>query len=555
MRFALTAVLIVTSLVMPASFAQAEEVNGPIRLVPEDPESWTRLDAKFVPRPDLCPARQPRNLHAGYPGAVEIGRRSDGKLYIVTELDFPRYLKGIAEVPRDWHLEALKAQVVAARTYGVSHMNPSTSIARELRYNLCATDACQVYRGRNIERGAWGDTWQRAVDETSGEILEYQGKPASTFYFSTSNGRTYSNSEVFGGGPLPYLKPVDETDDTGSPVSSWSVRIPLKDMTEALKRAGTWTDGTIESIRREGSTIYIAGSGASTTLTVDRFRSNLNSQAVCLVPKRYPTLGAGGRALPQVIPSKWLEVSQEDNDAVITGRGWGHGVGMVQWGLKGKADRGMNYSDMLAFYYGGLRPVRKGEPGQIRIGLAVDVEEVHLERVGRVRIEGANTNTIRLSLRGGTAVSVAEGPVIAPVLNLEKVAATPQAAPLSAVPITFELSGPANVWLRFKGPAEGETPPQPKDRSAQSLDWDVSAHPPGVYEVTVVADDGVDTVASDALSVTLAAPASPTPSPTPTRRASLPPQTRGPSAWLLVAAALGFVGLVTAGAILFLRRR
>lgn len=201
MRFLVTYGLVISTLAI-APPASAETTAGPIRFVPENPEGWTRIHAKFVKKPDLCEARQTRDLHAAYPGVVEIGRRSDGRLYLVTELTFPQYLSGIAEVPRDWPLEALKAQVVAARTYAVSHMNPSTALAKELRFNICATDACQVYRGSNVEKGAWGSAWSQAVRETEGEILEHNGKPASTFYFSTSNGQTYSNKDVFGGSPL-----------------------------------------------------------------------------------------------------------------------------------------------------------------------------------------------------------------------------------------------------------------------------------------------------------------------------------------------------------------
>lgn len=557
MRRALVAAAVAITAIdalFPTAPADAIEVPGPVRLAPEDADSWIRLDAKFVSRPDVCPARQPRNLHAGYPGVVEIGRRADGRLYVVTELDFPRYLKGIAEVPRDWHIEALKAQVVAARTYAISHMNPSTAVARELNYNLCATDACQVYRGRNVERGAWGEAWQHAVDATGGEILEYQGKPASTFYYSTSNGRTYSNSDAFGGSPLPYLKPVTEADDTASPLSSWSIRMPLSDMTETLRRARSWTAGTIERISQEGSTIRLSGGGVSVSLSIERFRRSLNNQAVCLTPKRYPSIGSNGRPLPQVVPSEWMEVKQEGSDAVITGRGWGHGVGMVQWGLQGKADRGMSYADMLAFYYSGLRPVKKGQPGRIRIGLAIDVEEILIERVGRVRVEGPSIDAPKLRLRGGGSVNMTEGRSIDPLLSITNVATTGQPSPLAPVGITFEASGPANVKVVYRGPVEGESASEPKERGGQSIDWDTSALHPGTYEVTLSADDGVDTVSAAPLAIAIVAPPSPAPYPSPSAVARAQPEA-GDGSLLRVAGSLILVALVAAGALLFIRRK
>ena len=105
------------------------------------------------------------------------------------------------------------------------------STAQHLGYDLCATDACQVYRGVGVEQGPWGQRWVQAVNSTRGEALVYQGAPAQTFYFSTSNGHTLGNADVFGGTPLPYLRSVPERDDGASALSHWSVTMPLTDVT------------------------------------------------------------------------------------------------------------------------------------------------------------------------------------------------------------------------------------------------------------------------------------------------------------------------------------
>lgn len=502
----------------PVPEAVAEEVDGPIRLTPRNIESSTRVEARFSPVPNVCPARQPGSVHNAYPGILEIGRRADGKLYLVTELDFRRYLKGIAEVPRDWPIEALKAQVVAARTYAISHLDPATAIARELRYNLCATAACQVYRGLVVENGAWGNVWSKAVDETAGEILQYRGEPASTFYFSTSNGQTYSNTEAFGGSALPYLKPVSEKDDGQSPYSNWEVKIALKDLTEVLRLAGAWGAGDIETISQNGDAVAVAGGGQSATLSVTDFRNKVNQQALCLTPKRYPTLGSNGRPLPQVLPSKWLEIRQEAGDVVVSGRGWGHGVGMVQWGLKGKAERGMTHSQMLAFYYGGLRPAKHSEPGTIRIGLAVDLQELTIERRGDIAVEGANLPDGPIRIAGGPRITVEHGRPITPVLRLTKVASNGSSAPGAPATFSFELSAAAKVAVRYSGPASGTSTAEPRDRGPQSLNWDAAGLAPGDYSVNVVAADGIDDVSSEQLKIAVTAPPpppSPSPSPIP----------------------------------------
>ena len=78
----------------------------------------------------------------------------------------------------------------------------------------------------------------------------------------------------------------------------------------------------------------------------------------CLKPGRYPP-----GSLPVTVPSRWMTMSSGPDAVVATGRGWGHGAGMVQWGAYGKARRGLSASDILAYYYGGLRPDRSPSPG------------------------------------------------------------------------------------------------------------------------------------------------------------------------------------------------
>src|SRR5205807_9070868 len=79
---------------------------------------------------------------------------------------------------------------------------------------------------------------------------------------------------------------------------------------------------------------------------------------------------------------------QDGSDIVMAGRGWGHGVGMVQWGAKGKADRGLGYRQILSYYYGGLTPVKVTEPGSIRVLLATGVQQVTVSPSGPVHVVG-----------------------------------------------------------------------------------------------------------------------------------------------------------------------
>ena len=522
--FHLCAAVVVAGLIAASLIAAgvpgARAAEGPLRLTPSAPDALLRLEAEFPRRSDVCAARQPRNLHAAYPGILEIGTGSDGKLYLVTELSFDRYLLGIAEVPLSWPLEALKAQVVAARTYAISHMNPNTELSRKIGFNICATDACQVYRGAGVEYGAWGESWARAVSETDGQILEHGGKPASTFFFSTSNGKTYSNSEVFGGTALPYLKPVEEADDQQSPLSKWEVRMSLADLGETLRLAKAWSGEAITSVESSGDSVIVKGPSEEKSLTIADLRRKLNTYATCLTPKRFPSKGPDGKAYPQTIPSLWMTTTQERSEVVFRGRGWGHGVGMVQWGLKGKSEKGMGYADMLAFYYGGLRPVARPEPDKIRVLLATGIERIRFERRSSVSTN-IDLPDGPVAITPGSGLTIAAAEPIEPVLSLSKVAIAPKAAPDQPAVIDLDLSSPAKITIAATGPdgTVHRTLAAPMDRGPGKLSWGAGAEVPaeGVYTLRVEADDGVDSVVSPDFSVAVVKP---TPSPSPSRVAA-----------------------------------
>jgi SpoIID/LytB domain protein len=332
---------------------------------------------------------QPR-LQARYPGLLAVKRAADGTLALTVTLPFEDYLEGIAEMPPSWPMAALEAQAVAARSYALATTGWSGQEGETLDTPICATTSCQVYAGMPLGAVGQSRRWFRAVRRTTGEVLLYDGRPADTVYFSTSNGHTYGNEDVFGSSPLPYLRPVPEHDDTASPVSHWSVTIPHGDLASFLVRAGEWPDGVaIRGVERNGATVRVSGGGESTSIDLGDFRDAVNGGAPCLMPGRYP---AGG--LPTTIPSSWLAISDGASSATVTGRGWGHGVGMVQWGAYGKARLGWTAERILGYYYGGLQPQPYPEPGLIHVRVATGLTtlkvvpsaagaKVNRERVGR----------------------------------------------------------------------------------------------------------------------------------------------------------------------------
>jgi stage II sporulation protein D (peptidoglycan lytic transglycosylase) len=361
---------------------------------------------RYPKTPSRCVRPERSSLLARYPGLLSVKRADDGTLSLGVTLPFERYLQGIAEVPPSWPTAALEAQAIAARSYALATTGWSGSQGQTLKTPICATTSCQVYAGIPVPPEADIRNWYRAVRATSGEVLLYEGRPADTVYFSTSNGHTYGNDQVFGSAPLPYLRPVVERDDGASPVSRWLVRLPFLDLARFLHAAGDWPGGRmISSVRLDGTTIVVSGDGASRSMDLGTFRDNVNIWAPCLLPGRYPQA-----SLPVTIPSKWLTVSSDPDAAVVTGRGWGHGVGMVQWGAYGKALRGYSGSDILAYYYGGLRPETYPEPGLIHVRVASGLTLVRITpSEAGAKLDGSVLEPGAVLITGGERLNVTTG--------------------------------------------------------------------------------------------------------------------------------------------------
>jgi stage II sporulation protein D len=312
-------------------------------------------------------------LTGRFPGSLHVRRSDDGTMTITVALPFDRYLEGIAEVPPSWPMAALEAQAIAARSYALATTGWNGDEGDALDQPICATTSCQVYRGIPVPPDPAHRRWVRAVRRTDGKVLLYDGRPATTVYFSTSNGRTYANEEVFASDPLPYLRPVTERDDDASPTSRWRVRLPFDDLTRFLRAADLWPRGrAISDAQPRGTSLIVRGGGERRSIDADDLRDAVNRWAPCLRPGRYPPETAKG-TLPLTVPSRWLQLSSTERAVVVTGRGWGHGAGMVQWGAYGKARRGFSASEILAYYYGGLRPQEAPEPGLIRVLVASGV--------------------------------------------------------------------------------------------------------------------------------------------------------------------------------------
>ena len=385
--------------------------SGPV--VIEPPTGGSFLIRGSYPRtPSHCKHHVAPKLVARYPGELKITRANDGTLGITLTLPFERYLEGLAEVPPTWPAAALEAQAIAARSYALAETGWHGPEGATLPTPICASTSCQVYGGIPVPPEPGIQRWYAAVRRTAGHVLLDGSRPADTVYFSTSNGHTYGNDQVFGSAPLPYLRPVPERDDGASPESHWRVKLPFADLTRFLDAAGDWPAGPpIASARVAGDTIALSAGGASRSLGVDTVRDDVNAWAECLESGRYPSASWKGTQLPTTIPSGWLTVRATPTALVVRGRGWGHGVGMVQWGAYGKAVRGLSAAQILAYYYGGLRPEPFPEPGTIHVVVASGLTAVRiLSSAGGTTVDGQEIAGASLLVTGGSAITVTSRP-------------------------------------------------------------------------------------------------------------------------------------------------
>ncbi len=347
-----------------------------------------------------------------YGGILHIDHRSDG-LVLVEEIDVDGYLAGIKEVPLDWPAEALAAQAVAARTYLAWTLDRGRSSSGDrYGFDICATDRCQVYAGAGVVLDDYGDRWAEAIERTTGQLLLFEGRPAQALYHSTSGGRTEPVQDIFSGSaPAPYLQGADSPGEE-SPWNSWDFVLPAGVFVEILRAGGvdvgsSLLDATVVP-RGRGRGVWEAAIDSTTgviRLPVDRLRAVMNVHGPDRYPALLPARRPGGGRYPQAVlsyrftldftpppdPVERLWASRlplGDGPALGTvrfsGSGWGHHVGMSQYGAKAMADAGRGYGAILAHYYGGLEPTDGGGrlPDRVRVGLAWDLGDIEVEANG-----------------------------------------------------------------------------------------------------------------------------------------------------------------------------
>ena len=296
------------------------------------------LDGKRARAPLLLhPGPQPLSVEGKLlPGRVEVWAEQ-GALVVVNALDLEEYVAAVvsSEVPTQWPAAALQAQSVAARTYAVGQ---KIQLGPGARAHLGASVLDQVYAGAAHPQGSA----KAAAEATFGEVLTWEAAPISA-WFSASCGGTSESAEAAFNTPAngaPYAPAQDDGDaDRGYKGLTWTVRRPLRTLSALLKRQ--------KRIGSELTGIAVAektGSGRARTLRLSQTRG----AAVSISGAEFRQV-VGYTALPSLL----FTVVVEDGVAVFSGRGSGHGVGLCQWGARGRAARGEGYREILAHYYPG----------------------------------------------------------------------------------------------------------------------------------------------------------------------------------------------------------
>lgn len=266
-----------------------------------------------------------------YRGELIIDRRNR-RLQAVNIVGLEAYLKGVlpGEIYPRWPKEALNAQAIACRTYALYQIRH----ARHPGYDLTATTFGQVYGGIEKEDART----DRALRRTAGEVLLYEDRPILACFHSHSGGNTTSAASVWGA-ELPYLQARPDSHAAVAPdtVRNWTAHIPLTELSHLLHH--TALQGL--TLQRRPSSDRVA----FLDLTADRPSS--------ISGHRF-RLAAG----PRRIRSTLFTVRITGGIACFTGRGYGHGVGMSQWGARGMAEAGFAYPAILSHYYPGTRLAR-----------------------------------------------------------------------------------------------------------------------------------------------------------------------------------------------------
>lgn len=277
------------------------------------------------------------------------------KVYItkqnkVKEIPIEEYVTGVVagEMPAEFSEEALKAQAVAARTFAVAHMEKYGGKKYKSNTGADVSDdtKCQVFVSKNNRFNTWSDKdrnnyWNKitdAVNSTKGEILTYKGKLVTEpYYFATSSGSTESALEIFND-DKGYLKSVDSPGEEKAPKYKTQKQISRGEFINKINSAYNSSKLSVSNLENDV-----------------KIESRTEGGSVKNIKLGYITISGTKFRTLMGINSSNFSINFIGNNVRIQCLGYGHDVGMSQWGANAMAKKGKNYRDILYHYYSGIK--------------------------------------------------------------------------------------------------------------------------------------------------------------------------------------------------------
>lgn len=326
-----------------------------------------------------------------YRGGFECSKRAESGLTVVNIIPVEDYLYSVVcrEMSSSWHVEALKVQAVCARNFALGRIN----YHKQYGFDVCRTVCCQAYSSTADQ----SKSVHTAVDETRGELLFYKDELVQAVY-SSSMGSSTENVKNVWGSSFPYLvsveNPYEDTENIYN--GKWEKTLTTKRATEIMANAG-YNIGEVVSITAveysdAGRVLKLKVKGTKGEHTFERERCRTIFSEVTYSQKYTVQKGgahtysevkviSGTGTSNKVLDSvsilsgndasttvsgdfvatdgktkktyKTIKSNIDPNTYVFTGEGWGHGVGMSQYGAKGMAEAGFDYEEILTHYYTG----------------------------------------------------------------------------------------------------------------------------------------------------------------------------------------------------------
>ncbi len=300
-------------------------------------EGGVRIGEHFFPdeRLSIIPKREAAIFiqNRRFRGKIDIIKKTNQRMDVINAVDLEEYVQGVLyhEVSNRWPLEALKAQAVATRTYALFRI--STNAGKD--YDVTSDIYSQVYGGRTSERYRTNV----AAKRTKGLVMTYQGKILPAYFHAACGGFTEDVSELWEQDLFP-LKGVPCHYCKSSPHYSWKRNFRLKDIQDKLSAHG-YDLGLIKEISAIERNItgrirklkITARDGKEDFITGKEFRNIIG---------------------PNIVKSTNFTIEMKGYYLDLIGYGWGHGVGMCQWGAYEMARKRKTFEEILDYYYPGL---------------------------------------------------------------------------------------------------------------------------------------------------------------------------------------------------------